>query len=105
MTSPLDDVCCARLPAAALGRLARLRLRSDVRGKVVGGAAWVYWPAGNDEVLRQVLPVEGVEVFARRGGAWHRPGRHLPAFDVVAEEGARPLLHLVSPAFVQPARD
>jgi hypothetical protein len=105
MTSPLDDVCCARVPASALSHLARLRLRADVRVKVVDGAAWLYWPAGDDEVLRQVLPIEGAEVFARRADFWYRPGRHLPAFDVVAEEGARSLLHLVSPAPVRPARD
>jgi hypothetical protein len=102
MSSPLDEICCAALPAAALPVLAGLRTRPDVRVLVSGEKAWVYWPAGEDEVLRRVLPVRGVALFARRSGHWFPPGASLPVFDVPDPGPAQPLLTVLTPAPVQP---
>jgi hypothetical protein len=108
MARPIDDVCCASLPAGALGLLASLRTREDVRVHLARGRAWVHWDAGDDEVLHRVLAIEGAEVFARRGALWYRPGQHLPVFDVPSDEEARPLMHLLFPSPVrgeQPAAE
>jgi hypothetical protein len=102
MAAPLDDVCCACLPAAALAALGGLRVHPGVRVKLDAGRAWLFWAPGDESVLRAVLPLHGAEVFARRGGAWYRPGQHLPAFDVPTEDGAQALLHALSPSPVHP---
>jgi hypothetical protein len=101
MNAPLDDVCLASLPAAALPLLADLRVRPDVRVTFTEGRAWVRWEPGDGAVVQRVLAVRGADVFARRGGLWYRPGRSLPAFGIPADEGARPLLHVLSPAPVR----
>ena len=96
MASPLDDVCCARLPAAALAHLGALRVRTDVRVLARGDELWLRWPAGDEDVLHRVLAVRGAEVFARRDGLWYRPGRSLPAFGV-PDELPQTFLHLLAP--------
>jgi hypothetical protein len=96
MASPLDDVCCARLPAAALAHLGALRVRPDVRVLARGDELWLRWPAGDEEVLHRLLGVRGAEVFARRDGLWYRPGCSLPAFGV-PDELPQTLLHLLAP--------
>jgi hypothetical protein len=101
MASPLDDVCCARLPAAALAHLGPLRVRTDVRVLAQGGELWLRWPAGDEEVLHRALAVRGAEVFARRDGSWYAPGRSLPTFGV-PDELPQTLLHLLSPEPVTP---
>jgi hypothetical protein len=94
----LAEVCCASLPAASLARLASLRVRAGIRVRIVGDRAWLWWTPGDEIVLQGVLALHGVEVFARRGPRWHRPGEHLPAFEVPSADEARPLLHLLTPA-------
>jgi hypothetical protein len=97
MAGPLENVCCACLPADALIWLAPLRIHPGIRVRRVGERVWLWWTAGDEVVLRRVLALRGAEVFVRREGRWHRPGRHLPAFDVPAEEETRPLLHVLTP--------
>ncbi len=97
MADPLDDVCCASLPAESLPALAEVRANQGIRVKRVGGLAWVFWTAGDSAVLRRVLPVRGAEVFARRGDFWVRPGHSLPAFGVPDDTGIKPLAEVVFP--------
>ncbi len=102
MATPLHEVCRASLPRAALVALAGLRARSGVDITLEGERAWVSWPEGDEEVLRRVLPVSGVELYVRREGHWHRFGRHLPAFETVPEGEAQALDRVLFPAPVQP---
>jgi hypothetical protein len=102
MTMPLQDVGCARLPAAALPALAEVRCASGVEVALDGGRAWVRWPAGQEEVLRRLLPVAGVQLYAWRDGRWHAPGCHLPAFEVPQRLEFRPLHQVLVPAPVNP---
>jgi hypothetical protein len=102
MASPLAEVCCASFPAASLAWLAPLRVHADMCVRMLGDRAWLWWTPGDEVVLQRVLALQDVVVFARREGRWYRPGQHLPAFEVPSEEGARPLLHVLTPAPVQP---
>jgi hypothetical protein len=101
MATPLDNVCCARLPLAVLPALAALRCRPGVTVRLDGASAWLRWPAGDEGVLRCVQPLAGVELYESRDGVWYRPGRHLPAFEVADEDG-RPLDRVLFPAPVEP---
>jgi hypothetical protein len=101
MASPLDDVCCARLPAAALAHLGPLRVRTDVRVLARGEELWLRWPAGDEDVLHRVLAVRGAELFARRDGLWYLPGHRLPTFGV-PDELPQTFLHLLAPEPVTP---
>jgi hypothetical protein len=102
MTQPAHalDACCARIDAAALPLLAALRLHPAVRVRLRDPAAWVYWPAGDREVLYQVLAIGGAQLYEQRAGIWYRPGCRLPAFDVPAGGEALPLAGLLVPAAV-----
>jgi hypothetical protein len=102
MSAPLSDTGCARLPAGALPWLAPLRARAGLRVLLRDEEAWLYWPAGDAELARTVLALEGAELFARRGGQWFGPGRHLPSFDVPPPDEARPLSAVLSPEPVEP---
>lgn len=101
MHTHLDEVCCACLPAASLAGLASLRVHSEIRVRVLGELAWLWWRAGDEIVRERVRALHGAKLFARRDGRWYQPGLHLPAFDVPDDEGARPLLHVLTPAPVQ----
>jgi hypothetical protein len=92
------EACCACISANCLPLLAGLRVRGDVRVRLEGQTAWVYWLAGNHDVLHRVLAVGGAELFECRGGRWYRPGRHLPSFTVPDDAAARPLVGLLTPA-------
>jgi hypothetical protein len=102
MTSPLHDVCLASLPRGELAALAPLRGTPGIRVGFEGGRAWVRWHAGDEQVLRCVLPLAGVRLYAPRDGGWIQVGRHLPAFDVPAALDERPLHDVLTPAPVQP---
>jgi hypothetical protein len=102
MATPLDNVCCARLPLAALPALAALRCRSGVTVHIEGECAWVGWPAGDETVLRLVLPVEGAELYESRDGQWYGLGKRLPAFAVPAVAEGKPLDSVLFPAPVEP---
>lgn len=101
MHASLDEVCSACLPAASLAGLASLRVHAEIRVRVLGDLAWLWWRPGDEIVLQRILALHGVKVFALRGGRWCQPGQHLPAFEVPDDEGARPLLHILAPALVQ----
>jgi hypothetical protein len=97
-------VCCASLPAEALPCLASVRARAGVRVVPAGDRTWVFWQAGDEDVLQCVLPVRGAELFARRDQHWHRVGHHLPAFDVPDPAVGTVLASHLAPAPVEPAR-
>jgi hypothetical protein len=102
MNTPLDDVCCASLPLAALPALAAVRCVPDVSVAMVGERAWVRWPPGRAEVLVCVAALVGVELYEPRDGQWYRPGQHLPAFGLPIPAPSRPLAQVLVPAPVQP---
>jgi hypothetical protein len=96
---PVNDVSCASLSAAALSCLAPVRARNGVRVVLAGERAWVFWQAGDEDVLRCVLPVQGAELFARRDQHWYRVGERLPAFHIPdPREGTALTAHLVPTA-------
>jgi MoxR-vWA-beta-propeller ternary system domain bpX2 len=97
----LDDVCCASLPARALPVLGGLRTESGVRAWLQGDRVWLRWEPGRAEVLLYLLPIPGIELFARRDNLWYRPGQALPTFTVPAESESRPLAALVVPSRVE----
>lgn len=98
MAGPLDGVCCACLPPSGLASLAAVRCRPGVGVYRDDGRVWLRWEAGDDEILRRVLPVAGVRLFARRDGLWYEPGCRLPAFDVPPMEEVSPLPAVLTPA-------
>jgi hypothetical protein len=103
VTAEIDDASCARLSPESLPGLATVRTRPGVRVRYVDGRLWLWWSAGDVEVLKSVLPLPGVELFARREGLWFRTGRRLPSTDVPDDSAARPLSSVLTPAPVTPA--
>jgi len=99
---PLHDVCCASLPPESVAALAAVRDAPGVGVALGDGRAWVRWQPGDETVLRAVLPVGGVELFARRGEHWYRHGHHLPAFDFPHQAEYRPLHQALTPAPARP---
>jgi hypothetical protein len=97
MNTPLDDVCGCSLPREDLAALAGLRRLADVRVSRAGDRAWVRWPAGMEQVLRQVFPVPGAELYVRREGRWYRYGHRLPAFDLPLDGETQPLARALLP--------
>jgi hypothetical protein len=102
MAAPLDNVCCARLPLAALAALGGPRCRPGVTVRIEGPCAWLHWPAGDEAVLRLVLPLQGVTLYEERDGLWYQPGHHLPTFDVPAGGDGKPLASVLFPTPVEP---
>jgi MoxR-vWA-beta-propeller ternary system domain bpX2 len=103
MNSQWQDVGCASIPARDLPILADLRRRPGIRVSIVGDRAWVTWASELESarqlLLERLVPLSGVELFARRNGRWYRPGEHLPAFGVPIGEGTAgaPLERVVLP--------
>src|SRR5205823_400544 len=64
--------------------------------------AFIRWEAGNEQVLRAVLPIHGAVLFGFQDGHWHSLGQSLPAFDFPANLDYQPLAHVLFPAQVQP---
>jgi hypothetical protein len=75
-----------------------VRCAPDVRVATSDGRAWLRWQAGDDPILRQVLPIAGVRLYCRRDGSWFRPGRHLPTHEVPEDLAYRPLHEVLTPA-------
>jgi hypothetical protein len=98
MPDPLADVCLARISAAALPLLAAVRTAPGVRAWRERDSVWLHWDAGDDTIVRCLLPIAGVELFARRGDHWFRPGHSLPSFDVPDPIEGQALSWLVIPA-------
>src|SRR5436853_1232325 len=63
MPSPLDNICCARLPRAALPLLASLRTEPGVQAALTEEYAWIRWEAGNEQVLQTVMPIHDAILF------------------------------------------
>jgi hypothetical protein len=97
-TMTLQHATCARIPRPALATLARLRRSEGISVILDGDLAWVFWEPGDDQVLRAVLPVEGVELYEQRGDAWHQAGRRLPSFMGSPPGDPIPLARAVMPA-------
>jgi hypothetical protein len=95
---PWREVSAARLPWPALAALARVCDRTNVRVHRAGDAAWVCWPAGSADVVRCLLPAEGVEFYVRRGERWFRFGRRTPTSDVPPDDEGRPVSAVLLPA-------
>lgn len=74
----LSEASAASIPVTGLPALGGLRRTDGVRVAQDGDRVWVYWPAGAEEIIRQVLPVDGVELFTFRAGLWYRVGRSIP---------------------------
>ena len=93
MTPRWQDVCCASIPVRDLPVLADLRATAGDPGVDPGGSGLDLLGRRNRRSTRQVLverllPLSGVEMFARRGGHWYRPGESLPAFRVPIGDGS-----------------
>lgn len=101
MPSPLDEVCCARIPRESLGALAALRCATGIEVIEDDAHCWLRWEPGNDDVLRQVLPVPGVSLFVRHGLRWHPHSSRLPVAGPPNRD-ARPLAGLIAPERIQP---
>jgi hypothetical protein len=97
MPGPLADVCLARIPAAALLPLAAIRTAPGVLARREGEAVWLSWEEGDDSILGCVLPILGVELFARRDDHWYRPGHSLPSFHVPDLTDGQPLAQIINP--------
>jgi hypothetical protein len=102
MSRAMDDVCLARLSRAALAGLAALRCHRGVTVFGQGDTLWLRWQAGDEAVLSQVLPLDGVELFLRRDDRWYRFGHRLPAFDMGPLGDGQPLERVLFPAPVAP---
>ena len=62
------------------------------------GSRWQPW---DEQVLRRLLPISGVQLYTCRDGRWYRHGRHLPAFDFPEHLDYRPLHAVLTPAPVE----
>jgi hypothetical protein len=69
----------------------------DVTLARIAEQAWVRWPAGNERVLEQILPLPGVILYFRRDPHWHRFGCQLPTFDVPIAAEYQPLQQVLTP--------
>jgi hypothetical protein len=90
------------MPLRALPALAEVRALPGVEVCVHGVWAWVRWQAGEEHVLRRVLPVANLELYEFREARWYPHDGYLPTFDVPPVEGFRPLHQVLFPAATQP---
>lgn len=102
-SDPWNDVTAARIPAASLGALARLRAVEGVRVSPIEDVAWVTWPARSPAVVAHLRPIAGAEFFVRRDGAWFRFGTTVPTSAGPPTEPGRPLDAVLVPARVEPS--
>jgi len=98
MLSILDEISCASIPVSALPLLVGLRCRPEITAALIEDRAWIRWPPHQDVVLRQVLSINGVELYERRQGQWYRAGCLLPSFDFPAEVEGQPLDRVLLPS-------
>jgi hypothetical protein len=102
-TDPADweGVTEARVPGAALPRLARLRDRADIRVVVADGVAWVRWTTSRADAVRALLPEPGVTFFRVVNGVRFPFGNRLPTSDAPPPDD-RPLASVLLPTAVVP---
>jgi hypothetical protein len=101
MFAAYADVRCASLPPGLLEALAAVRAVPGVRVLQTAQRLWVSWN-GDERVLRAVMSLPGVTLYAARDGTWQRLGARLPAFEVPAEGDYRPLHDVLFPAPAHP---
>ncbi|MBL8792503.1 MAG: hypothetical protein JNM56_01220 [Planctomycetia bacterium] len=101
MTVSLHEVCCARLARTHLAALASARCADDVTALPDGNDLWLHWRAGDEAMLRLVLPLPGVALFAQRAGRWYPLGSRLPVQGPPAGTGQR-LDQFIVPAPARP---
>lgn len=99
MHGVLTHASLARIPAAALTRLGRLRAYASVEVRLDDHQVWVRWDEAGFQILSALLPVHGAEFFERVGTRWHRCGSSLPAFRT-PEDGYVSLASALTPARV-----
>ena len=104
MRHELSQVGCASLPGDALTTLGDLRRLPGVRVTLDGGRAWLQWPAGDDSVLRRVMPILGAELYVQRGPHWYRLGDSLPVFGLPIDHGEADAIPLDRAVVPQPVR-
>jgi hypothetical protein len=102
MSTPFDDICSAALPPEALPLLAPLRCEPGLQIATDAGRIWLRFEPGSERVLRGILPLCAVELFAFRDGTWRRFGQSLPAFDFPRSARFEPLYQVLFPAAVLP---
>jgi hypothetical protein len=102
MTHAFDEISYASLPESALPRLASLRCEPGVQVALAAGRLWLRFEPGSEVVLRRVLPLSGMELFACRDGVWRRFGQSLPAFDDPRQLDFEPLYRRLFPGPVLP---
>jgi MoxR-vWA-beta-propeller ternary system domain bpX2 len=102
MISSLANLERARLPAAALGRLAALRCQHGVQVALNDRDLWIRWDPGQDAIALALLPLAGCQLYGRKDGHWYAWGRTLPAFEVPESPRFRPLFQVIFPAPMQP---
>jgi hypothetical protein len=102
MKTPFDDIACASIPAGSMAQLAGLRCEPGVEVALETGRLWVRFEAGSERVVRGLLPLTGVELFAFRDGVWRRLGESLPAFDFPKAPRFKPLHQVLFPAPMLP---
>jgi MoxR-vWA-beta-propeller ternary system domain bpX2 len=102
MISSLADLERARLPAAALGRLAALRCQPGVQVALHDRDLWIRWEPSQDAIALALLPLAGCQLFGRKEGHWYAWGHALPAFEVPESLRFRPLFQVIFPAPMQP---
>jgi hypothetical protein len=98
----VDNITCASLPSEALPLLAPLRCEPGLQVAVAAGRLWLRFEPGNERILRGVLPLHGVVLFACRDGTWRRFNQSLPAFDFPTDPHFEPLYQVLFPAPVLP---
>lgn len=98
MIGALEGVCAARIPRAALERLAGLRADAGVRVLIEQERIWLSWSPDDVQAAACVLPIPGAELFLRRDGNWYRPGGHLPVFGLPLDDEMKPLHQVLLPA-------
>jgi len=101
MTVPLQEVCCARLARTHLAALASARCADTVTALPDGDDLWLRWRAGDEAMLRLVLPLPGATLFVQREGRWYPLGSRLPVQGPPAGTGQR-LDQVIVPAPVRP---